>query len=104
MLHDQLREQSTVEQPREYLKPTGLASILDDIIITEYVKGTKTILDQAKEEMDAYLNFGTLSLGRDPLEWWKEYCSRFSLFARLQKNVYVYQLPVCHQSVFLVQW
>ena len=104
MLHDQLREQSTLEQPREYLKPTGLASILDDIIITEYVKGTKTILDQAKEEMDAYLNFGTLSLGRDPLEWWKEYSSRFPLLARLAKNVYVYQLPVCHQSVFLYSW
>ena len=86
MLHDQLREQSTVEQPREDLKPTGLASILGDIIITKYVKGTKTILDQAKEEMDAYLNFGTLSLGRDPLEWWKEYSSRFPLLARLAKK------------------
>ena len=73
MLHDQLREQSTVEQPREDLKPTGLASILGGVIITKYVKDTKTILDQAKEEMDAYLNFGTLSLGRGPLEWWKEY-------------------------------
>ena len=73
-------------QPKEDTKPAGLASILEDIIITKTEKGTKTKLDQAKQEMEVYMNTETLNLGSDPLQWWKDNSWRLPLLARLAKE------------------
>ena len=73
-------------QPKEDTKPAGLASILEDVIITKTEKGTKTKLDQAKQEMEVYMNTETLNLGSDPLQWWKDNSWRLPLLARLAKE------------------
>ena len=73
-------------QPKEDTKPAGLASILEDVIITKTEKGTKTKLDQAKQEMEVYMNTETLNLGSDPLQWWKDNSWRLPLLARLARE------------------
>ena len=82
-------------QPKEDTKPAGLASILEDVIITKTEKGTKTKLDQAKQEMEVYMNTETLNLGSDPLQWRKDNSWKLPLLARLAKE----HLCVCATSV-----
>ena len=42
-------------------KPVGLASFLEDVIITKTEKATKSKLDQAKQEMEVYMNSDMLN-------------------------------------------
>ena len=70
----------------EDTKPVGLASFLEDVIITKSEKATKTKLDQAKHEMEVYMNSDMLNLKHDPLMWWKEYGWRLPLLSGLAKE------------------
>lgn len=70
----------------EDTKPVGLASFLEDVIITKTEKATKTKLDQAKQEMEVYMNSDMLNLKTDPLLWWREHSWRFPLLSALAKQ------------------
>ena len=70
----------------EDIKPVGLASFLEDGIITKSEKATKTKLDQAKRKTEVYMNSDMLNLKQDPLMWWTEYGWRLPLLSGLAKE------------------
>lgn len=77
----------------EGTKPVGLASFLDDVIITKSEKATKTKLDQPKHEMEVYMNSDMLNLKCDPLMWWKKIS--FSLWLGKETS-----MCCCYKRVF----
>lgn len=67
----------------EKVKPAGLASILEDVVVT---KTEKSPLDQAKAEMDVYMTMDSLSLSGNPLTWWKEHEWQLPLLSRMARK------------------
>ncbi|XP_060584456.1 E3 SUMO-protein ligase ZBED1-like [Ruditapes philippinarum] len=84
----QLELEGGVETSSQKVEPqqSGLALLLEDVIIVKTVQGTKTKMDQAREQMDAYLQMETLSLGANPLVWWKDNEWKLPLLASLARK------------------
>ena len=57
---------SDVTDPED-IKPVGLASFLEDVVITKTEKASKTKVDQAKQEMEVYMNSDMLNLKKNIL-------------------------------------
>ena len=85
-------------------KPIGLASFLEDVIITKTEKATKSKLDQAKQEMEAYMTSDMLNFKKDPLLWLREHSWRFPLsaFAKERSVGYLARLVIYYQHKELI--